>query len=91
MLGAGWNSTVADAPGAADGPPPGTGQFLLALRPAAGFTDRIEPLLAAIAETEGARLPGARRSAARARAEAEGIAIPTIYLEQAQALIDGRP
>ena len=74
----------------ADGPPPGTGQFLLALRPAAGFTDRIEPLLAAIAETEGARLPGARRSAARARAEAEGIAIPTIYLDQAQALIDGR-
>ena len=68
----------------ADGDPPGTGQFLMALRPGAGFADRLEPLLTAIAETEGARLPGARRAQAIAAAATDGIAVPEFYLRQAQ-------
>lgn len=68
----------------AEGDAPGTGQFLIALRPGAGFADRLEPLLTAIADTEGARLPGARRAQAIAAATAHGIAVPELYLRQAQ-------
>lgn len=75
----------------ADGPPPGSGQFLMALKPAdpVGFGQRIETLLTRIAGLEGARLPGSRRIAARAKAEAEGIDVPTQYLESARALAAG--
>lgn len=68
----------------ADGAAPGTGQFLMALRPDAGFGDRLEPLLALIAATDGARLPGMRRAAAIADAHEKGIAVPAVYLDQAR-------
>ncbi len=62
-----------------EGGPPGTGQFFIALDPAAfGGADalgRIEALFQAILAQEGTRLPGDKRHAARARIRAEGIAI----------------
>ena len=63
----------------ADGPPPGTGQFLMALDPEAmggeAALERIGQLAAAIEGEAGARLPGRRRQALRARITAEGIAL----------------
>jgi (2R)-3-sulfolactate dehydrogenase (NADP+) len=60
----------------ADGPPPGVGQLVVAFDPdafATGFLDRVEDLAAAMLAQEGVRLPGDRRLAARAAAEADGI------------------
>lgn len=75
----------------ADGPPPGAGQFFAAFRPhdAAGFAARLEAILASIEELEGARLPGTRRAAAIRAARADGIMVPTHYLDSARALADG--
>ena len=62
------------------GPPPATGQLLLALDPSAfghvQFGERIAALAGAIEHQPGTRLPGARRLANRARAAREGIVIP---------------
>jgi (2R)-3-sulfolactate dehydrogenase (NADP+) len=62
-----------------NGPPPATGQLLLAIDPAAfghvGFGERMAALVSAIEQQAGARLPGARRLANRARAAHEGIVI----------------
>ncbi|MBL4916552.1 Ldh family oxidoreductase [Szabonella alba] len=58
------------------GGPPATGQCFIAIDPAAhadGFTDRIAALAEAITVQQDARLPGARRRAARIRTEAEGV------------------
>jgi (2R)-3-sulfolactate dehydrogenase (NADP+) len=72
------------------GPPPGVGQFLLALDPApfsaGSFLDRLEVLLAMIEAEPGARLPGARRLALRQKAQSEGIALPPPLLKQIRAL-----
>jgi (2R)-3-sulfolactate dehydrogenase (NADP+) len=61
----------------AKGPPPGTGQLLIALNPSAfgGSTAHIESLFAAVSAEDGARLPGDRRLANRRKAEAEGLEI----------------
>jgi (2R)-3-sulfolactate dehydrogenase (NADP+) len=63
-----------------DGAPPATGQLLLAIDPKgfghAQFGGRIAALAGAIEQQPGARLPGARRLANRARAAREGIVIP---------------
>ena len=63
----------------AQGGPPKLGQFLIALDPAhfAGetFIPRMGELVKAV-EADGARLPGDRRLASRARAAAEGLRIP---------------
>ena len=63
----------------AAGPSPGTGQFLMALDPEAmggeAALERIGQLAAAIEGEAGARLPGRRRQALRARITAEGIAL----------------
>ena len=74
----------------ADGPPPGTGQFLIAMRPGEGFAQRLEALLTSIAVLEGARLPGTRRLEARARAAAAGLAVPAAYLAHARDIAGGR-
>jgi (2R)-3-sulfolactate dehydrogenase (NADP+) len=62
----------------AQGGPPKLGQFLIALDPAhfAGenFLPRMGELVKAV-EADGARLPGDRRLASRARAAAEGLHI----------------
>lgn len=60
------------------GGPPGTGQCFLAIEPGAffpGFTDRIEALAIAIEKQEGARLPGARKLAARKQTETAGVEV----------------
>jgi (2R)-3-sulfolactate dehydrogenase (NADP+) len=68
------------------GGPPGTGQFFIAVDPAAFSGDAFGPamtrLAQSIAEQEGARLPGARRAANRARIEAEGVAVPQELLDR---------
>ena len=73
-----------------DGPPPGTGQFLMALRPPDGadFGQRLDRLLSMVGAAEGARLPGARRAAAIAAAHANGIDVPARYIRAAQALTE---
>lgn len=62
-----------------EGGSPGTGQFFIAIDPRTfsgdDFPARLEYLLAAIADQEGARLPGQGRLAARARTATEGVAI----------------
>ncbi|MBI3938503.1 MAG: Ldh family oxidoreductase [Betaproteobacteria bacterium] len=62
-----------------EGGPPRTGQFFIGLDPAAfagaRFPDRIEELCTAILTQPGARLPGARRLAARERTAGEGVVI----------------
>jgi (2R)-3-sulfolactate dehydrogenase (NADP+) len=62
----------------AEGEPPHVGQFILVLDPsfAPGFAERVETLSAAISADNGARLPGDRRHATRARLAREGIAVP---------------
>ncbi len=62
----------------AEGPPPGTGQLLIALDTAAfapGVAARCAALGLAVEVQPGARLPGARRLALRHRAAAQGLAI----------------
>lgn len=53
----------------AEGAPPGVGQLIVAFAPGGGFGARIAGLLADIEAQEGARLPGASRLAARAKAD----------------------
>jgi (2R)-3-sulfolactate dehydrogenase (NADP+) len=76
----------------AEGPPPGVGQFLLAIDPEPfsgdSFSERLELLIAAIEGQEGARLPGSRRLEARARAAREGLAVPAALLAEIRALAD---
>ncbi len=70
------------------GGPPGTGQFFLALDPAAfsgdGFAARLGIVTAAF--SEGARLPGARRLAARRRAAQEGVSVDEATLASVEKL-----
>jgi (2R)-3-sulfolactate dehydrogenase (NADP+) len=61
----------------AKGPPPGTGQLLIAFDPSAfgGGIDRFAVLASAIESQPGARLPGSRRLKAREKAARNGIVI----------------
>ncbi len=76
---------------AADGPPPGVGQFLIALKPAdpEGFGQRLAALLGMIEGMDGARLPGARRTKAIAAARENGIEVPLDYILLAEKLAAG--
>ena len=64
----------------AEGPSPRVGQCFVLISPEAfgadRFTERVETLCAAVLAQEGTRLPGERRLQARARARAEGVALP---------------
>ncbi len=78
----------------AEGGPPGVGQFLLAIDPAAFggadvFNDRMAALVAVIEGDGDARLPGARRIALREKAAREGVAVDTKLLEEARAIAGG--
>ena len=75
-----------------DGPPPSSGQFILAIKPDAldGFTARLEVLLSAIANAEGARLPGARRLTARDAARKAGIDVPQLYIDQIDQFLNSK-
>jgi (2R)-3-sulfolactate dehydrogenase (NADP+) len=72
----------------AAGPPPGTGQLLIAFDPAAfgGNPDRFAALAAMIEQQPGARIPGARRFAARQQALRDGVTISDALLRQIEAL-----
>jgi len=65
--------------GTNDGGPPRTGQFFLALDPqrfsGGAFPARIAALTTAIAGQDGARLPGAKRLAARDRIRRDGVTL----------------
>jgi (2R)-3-sulfolactate dehydrogenase (NADP+) len=77
----------------AEGPPPGTGQLIIAFDPAAfagaGATSRFAVLAAMIEDQEGARLPGSRRLAARRKAAAEGLAVGDSLLAEIEAAASG--
>ncbi|CAN5169248.1 Ldh family oxidoreductase [soil metagenome] len=74
----------------AAGPPPGTGQLILVFDPRAFGGDaavaRFGALASAIAAEPGARLPGSRRLAARAKARAEGLTIGARLLAEIAAV-----
>jgi (2R)-3-sulfolactate dehydrogenase (NADP+) len=69
-----------------EGGPPNTGQFFLALDPQKfsgdGFHARIDDLVAAIEAQGDARLPGARRIAARTQVPREGIKVAPALLDR---------
>ncbi len=68
----------------AEGPPPGTGQLILAFDPGAfgGGPARFAALARAIADQPGARPPGARRLALRRKAQAEGLSVADALLAE---------
>jgi len=71
------------------GGPPGTGQFFIGVDPGAfsgdGFHAAILRLTDAITDQEGARLPGARRAANRARIEQEGVQVDAALMDRIKA------
>jgi len=72
----------------AEGPPPGTGQLIVALDADAfgAARDRFAYLAAAVAAEPGARLPGSRRLAARAKVRRDGLAVSAALLAEIEAL-----
>ncbi len=69
-----------------EGGPPNLGQVLLAIDPHfvsnGGFDDRIADLAQIYDDLDGARMPGARRFAAREHAAEEGVWVKTALLKQ---------
>ncbi|MDX1401961.1 MAG: Ldh family oxidoreductase [Kiloniellales bacterium] len=78
-----------------NGMPQGIGQFFLAIDPmvfgAGSFEQRLETLLTTILAQEGVRLPGDRRRAARAEAEAKGIEVDKALYEELLGYTAGKP
>jgi len=72
----------------AEGPPPGTGQLIIAVDPAAfgGSVERFGMLIASIESQPGARLPGTRRLAARRKAARDGLAVSDALWREIEAL-----
>lgn len=90
MTGATLGIDAAPFSGTAGGPPK-TGQFFLAIDPAAtsggDFAARMGALAAAIHGQQGARLPGDGRRARRAQAREEGVAVNVATLEKIAAIL----
>ena len=72
----------------ADGPPPGTGQLIIAFDPAAfgGSLAHVATLIESIEAQPGTRLPGSRRLAARRTAASDGLVLGDAYLHDIEAL-----
>jgi (2R)-3-sulfolactate dehydrogenase (NADP+) len=72
----------------AKGPPPGTGQLLIAFEPKAfgGSLEHFAALAASIETQRGARLPGARRLALREKAKREGVIVTEALLAEIEAV-----
>ncbi len=72
----------------AEGPPPGTGQLFIAIDAVAfGSTlPRFAQMAHMIEEQEGARLPGSRRLAMRAKSERDGLQVSVSLLAEIKAL-----
>jgi (2R)-3-sulfolactate dehydrogenase (NADP+) len=79
----------------AEGPPPGVGQFLLAIDPGplsgGSFFERLEILVAELEAQEGARLPGGRRLTNREKAARDGIEVPAAMLKEIRKLAGHPP
>jgi (2R)-3-sulfolactate dehydrogenase (NADP+) len=74
------------------GPPPGTGQLIVAFDPAAfgGSGEHFARLIGAIETQPGARLPGSRRLAARRKAADEGVPVSEALLAEIEKLSTDR-
>ena len=73
----------------AKGPPPGTGQLIIAFDPAAfggGASTHFAALAASIEAQPGARLPGVRRLAAREKAKRDGVTVTDALLAEIEAV-----
>ena len=72
----------------AKGPPPGTGQLIIAFDPAAfgGSGEHVAGLIGSIEAQPGTRLPGSRRLAARRKAADQGLAVGDVLLEEIERL-----
>lgn len=73
----------------AEGEPPSTGQLILAIDATAfagNALERFAVMARSVAEQDGARLPGTRRFAARARAAEEGITLSETLLAEIERL-----
>lgn len=73
----------------ADGPPPATGQLLLAFDPsafAANALERFAVLASSVEAQAGARLPGVRRFTLRKQAAVQGLTVSPTLLAEIQAL-----
>jgi (2R)-3-sulfolactate dehydrogenase (NADP+) len=72
----------------AEGPPPGTGQLIIAFDPAAfgGSGEHFAGLIAAIEAQPGTRLPGARRLAARRKAASDGLVLSDTLVREIETL-----
>ncbi len=71
------------------GPPPGTGQLIVAFDPAAFGTNavaRFGVLAQSIEAQQGARLPGMRRLASRKMAQAEGLTVSDALMKEIEAI-----
>lgn len=77
------------------GGPPRTGQFFIAVDPAISsggvFADRVFALAAALSGPAGGRLPGTRRSRARAASRDAGITVPQEAMAMLATLAGGKP
>jgi len=89
MTGATLGSVASPFSGTAGGPPR-TGQFFIAVDPAAtaggAFQARLADLIASIRDQEGARLPGDGRRSCRQRAASDGVAVNAALLQKIRAL-----
>lgn len=68
---------------------PKVGQFFIAIAPAsftpggdAAYGQRLETMLAALADEPGVRLPGGRRQESRSKAEQQGVEVPAELIEK---------
>lgn len=88
LTGANWSYTVTPM-ALEEGPPPGVGQFFIALSPdrlgASSLGARLEAMLTEMLIEDGVRVPGDRRHAARARAERDGVSVPAELVERVKA------
>ena len=74
-----------------DGPPPSVGQLMILLDPGAfagqaRYLDRAADIFESIESQEGARLPGERRVALRAKAKEDGLSVPAALLEEVRGI-----
>ena len=90
MTGAALGTEASPFSGTAGGPPK-TGQFFIAIDPDATagqlFQDRLNAMINAIHEQEGARLPGDGRGRARTAAAKNGVAVNSEVLRKVRALL----
>jgi (2R)-3-sulfolactate dehydrogenase (NADP+) len=90
LTGANWSRDVVPM-ALPKGPPPGVGQFVIALAPerlgVSSLATRLDAMLKDMLAEEGVRVPGDRRLAARARAERDGVSFHSDLIEKVTACV----